>query len=137
MGGKKLTSATTRTLYSKTTAIPDDVTYIEIDLGAIDEDYLTCSKCSLVVSTVANAGGTQTSKLEITSGISSNSTLTFTRPDKKDWSSKFYKFMFVMTTDNVNTNRKLEICEIRFYKAVASCSADVAIGTASLNGSFF
>ena len=142
IGGKRLTSATTRTLYSKTTAIPDNVTKIEIDLGTISSQ-LTCSKCSLVVSTAANAGGTQTSKLSITSGITANNTITFTRPDGKDWSSKYYKFMFDITTDNTNSNRYLEICEIRFYKAASSKTlSSIAITTAPtttkyLNGETF
>lgn len=134
VGGKKLTSATTRTLYSKTTTIPDNVTKIEIDLGGISSQ-LTCSKCSLVVSTAANGGGTQTSNLSITSGISANGTLTFTRPDGKNWAGKYYKFMFVVTTDNTNTNRYLEICEMRFYKASAGTSVSLTKAATS-NGSF-
>ena len=127
IGGKKLTTATDRKVYSKT-AMNEKITKVVFSFGSSFSTQLTVNSVKLKISTEANGGGTVLDEVTITSGFGASKSLTFTPSENKEWSvGSYYTFTFNITTDNTNTNRFLEFDSAVFYyeEASATPSSDV------------
>lgn len=122
IGGKKLTSATNRTVYSKT-KMSEVISKVVYTFGSTFSSQLTINSVTLTVSTGANGGGTIIDEVSKTSGFGANQTLTFQPSEGKTWSKDaYYKFTFNLTTDNTNTNRFFEFKQADFYYNPADSS---------------
>lgn len=108
IGGKNLNKVD-RALYSKT-AIEKDISRIVISHGAASD--ITVNSVKLFVSTKENGTGTVIS--ELTNSFTASSTMTFTRPDGKDWTDAYYKIVYNVTVSG-NSNKFVEFNEAKFY----------------------
>ncbi len=120
IGGKKITTATNRFVYSKT-AMDKLITKAIFTFGSTFSSQLTLNSVKLTVSTEANGAGTLLDEVTKTSGFGADNTLEFIPSAGKEWSEgAYYKLTFNFTTDNVNTNRFLEIKQTDFYADVTT-----------------
>ena len=110
IGGKSLTKVD-RAIYNKT-PISNNISKITIQHGTASS--ITVNSVKLVVSTQANGTGTVIS--ELTSSFAASSTMTFTRPDGKDWTNAYYKIIYNVTVTN-NSNKYLQFTNALFYSA--------------------
>ena len=123
IGGKKLTTATNRIVYSKT-KMDEVITKVIFSFGSNSSTFasqITVNSVKLTISTAANGGGTVIDEVTKTSGFGASQSLTFTPSAGKEWSEdSYYTFTFNITTDNVNSNRFFEFSQAVFYHDVAS-----------------
>jgi len=112
IGGKSL-SGVDRTLYSKT-AIADNVSKIEVTHGAASS--ITVNSWTVIVASDANFTNVVST---LTPTFAANSTTTITRPEGKDWSSCYYKFVYNVTVSGTS-NKFLEFSKAEFYKESGS-----------------
>ena len=122
IGGKRLTSATTRTIYNVTTALSsDDISTVILSHGAFsDASKISVASVTLIVSTGSNGGGTQISS--ISRSFKASDTIQFHRPNGVSWANRYFKIAYSITTDNTNNNRYFTFNYAKFYKEVASCT---------------
>lgn len=128
IGGKKLTNQD-RAAYSQT-AIAPNVTKIEVDHGTRN---LTVNSFKLDVYSTAElaAAGAAGDVSSITAtAYEASSTTTFTRPDGADWTGRFYRFTWNVTTSG-SSNQYTQLKSIKFYKADDGTSVTVAAPTIS------
>lgn len=105
IGGKSLTNID-RALYSKT-ALNNNVSKIEITHG--EANSITVNSMTVIVSKNANFSDPVST---LTPNFAANGTVTVNRPDDKDWSNCYYKFVY-----NVSVSGKKNQF-IEFTKAV-------------------
>jgi len=108
IGGKSLTNVD-RLLYSKT-AITDNITKIEVTHGAASS--ITVNSWTVIVATDASFNNVVST---LTPTFAANATTTINRPDDKDWSNCYYKFIYNVTVSG-SSNRFLEFTQAKFYK---------------------
>ena len=137
IGGKKCTSATSRTVYSKT-KMEEVITKVTFDFGSTFSSQLDLTSVKLTVSTAANGAGNVLDEVTKTSGFGASQTLTFTPSENKVWSKdSYYLFTFTFTTDNTNTNRFFEFDSAVFYyddsNGSGSGSSDPSISADDVN----
>lgn len=105
IGGKNITN-TDRTIYS-TTAISNNISKIEITHGAASS--ITVNSMTVIVSKNADFSSPVST---LTPNFAANGTVTVNRPDGKDWSNCYYKFIYNVTVSG-SSNKFIE-----FTKAV-------------------
>ena len=105
IGGKSLNN-TDRALYSKT-ALNKNVSKIEITHGAASS--ITVNSMTVIVSKNADFSSPVST---LTPNFAANGTVTVNRPDGKDWSNCYYKFIYNVTVSG-SSNKFIE-----FTKAV-------------------
>ncbi len=105
IGGKSLNN-TDRALYSKT-ALNKNVSKIEITHGAASS--ITVNSMTVIVSKNADFSSPVST---LTPDFTANGTVTVNRPDGKDWSNCYYKFIYNVTVSG-SSNKFIE-----FTKAV-------------------
>lgn len=125
IGGKSITN-TDRALYSKT-AIAEDVTKIEVTHGAASS--ITVNSWTVIVAKDADFTNVVST---LTPSFTANSTTTINRPDGKDWSNCYYKFIYNVTV-SVNSNKFLEFTEAKFYKEVSNSEPSIEVASTSVN----
>lgn len=108
IGGKSLSNVD-RTLYSKT-AITDNISKIEVTHR--EANNITINSWTVIVS--KNSDFTNPVST-LTPSFAANSTTTINRPDGKDWSNCYYKFVYNVTVSGSN-NKFLEFSQAQFYK---------------------
>lgn len=135
IGGKSsngLNVSTDRCVFSKG-VISQNISKVIFTAGAGYSGFAPTS-FHLVVSTEEDGGGTVISDLEGT--YAANSTTTFERPVEKDWSGKYYKFVFNMI-NTTNTQKYIHFVSAEFKyevsvqnpdKVTVSGDANVTIG---------
>ena len=108
IGGRSLDKVE-RTLYSKT-AIPDNISKIEVT----HESASSITVHSWVLYVASDADFTNTvSAMQL--DFAPNSTTTITRPEDKDWSNCYYKFVYKVTVSSTS-NKFIEFTNAKFYK---------------------
>ena len=117
IGGKSLTNVD-RALYSKT-PISNNISKITIQHGAASS--ITVNSVELFVSTKENGTGTVIS--ELSNSFAANSTMTFTRPDGKDWTNAYYKIVYNVTVSGTS-NKFLQFTNANFYSTPSSGGGD-------------
>ena len=110
IGGKSITEED-RALYSKT-PISNNISKIIIEHGTASS--ITVNSVKLFVSTQENGTGTVIS--ELSNSFTASSTMTFTRPDGKDWTNAYYKIVYNVTVSS-SKNKYLEFTNALFYSA--------------------
>ena len=105
IGGKSITN-TDCALYSKT-ALNKNVSKIEITHGGASS--ITVNSMTVIVSKNADFSSPVST---LTPSFVANSTVTVNRPDGKDWSNCYYKFVYNVTVSG-SSNKYIE-----FTKAV-------------------
>ncbi len=116
IGGKSLDKVD-RALYSKD-PISTNISKIVLEHGTAAD--ITVNSLTLIVSTEADGAGTVVSSL--TGTFTANSTTTFTRPEGKDWSNCFYKFVYNVTVSG-SSNKFLQFKRGDFYQTIADVNA--------------
>lgn len=134
IGGKSLTSQD-RPAYSQT-AIADNVTKIEVAHGTRN---LTVNSFKLDVYSTAElaaAGATGDVSSLTADAFAASSTTTFTRPDGADWTGRFYRFTWNVTTSG-SKNQFTQLSSIKFYKndGGVTVTAPTISGTTPFSGS--
>ena len=126
IGGKNITNID-RTLYSKT-AITDNISKIEVTHGAASS--ITVNSWTVIVSKDADFSDLVST---LTPTFVANSTTTIERPEGKDWSGCYFKFVYNVTSGS--SNKFIEFSKADFYKesiAITSislpASASVGVG---------
>ena len=112
IGGKSL-SGVDRTLYSKT-AIADNVSKIEVTHGAASS--ITVNSWTVIVASDADFTNVVNT---LNPTFEANKTTTITRPDGKDWSNCYYKFVYNVTVSG-SSNKYIEFSKATFYKESGS-----------------
>ncbi len=125
IGGKSITN-TDRALYSKT-AIAEDVTKIEVTHG--EASSITVNSWTVIVAKDADFTNVVST---LTPSFAANSTTTINRPDGKDWSNCYYKFIYNVTVSGKN-NKYLEFTEAKFYKEVSNSEPSIEVASTSVN----
>lgn len=111
IGGKSL-NGVDRFLYSKT-AISDNITKIEVTHGAASN--ITINSWTVIVASDASFN---TIVSTLTPTFTANSTTTINRPENKDWTGCYYKFVYNVTVSG-SSNKFLEFSQAKFYKEVS------------------
>ena len=106
IGGKSLTK-TDRALYSKT-ALNKDVSKIEITHGAASS--ITVNSMTVIVSKNADFSSPVST---LTPSFVANGTVRVNRPDGKDWSNCYYKFVYNVTVSG-SSNKFVEFTQAVF-----------------------
>lgn len=106
IGGKSITN-TDRALYSKT-AISENISKIEITHGGASS--ITVNSMTVIVSKNADFSSPVST---LTPSFAANSTMTVNRPDGKDWSNCYYKFVYNVTVSG-SSNKFIEFSEAVF-----------------------
>ena len=136
IGGKKLTTAADRIVYSKT-QMDEVITKVIFSFGSNSSTFasqITVNSVKLTISTAANGGGTVIDEVTKTSGFGASKSLTFTPSAGKEWSeNSYYTFTFNITTDNTNNNRFFEFSQAVFYHDVASSAT---LANITLSGTY-
>ena len=114
IGGKNI-SDENREIYSKN-KISDDVTKIEVTHGSASN--ITVNSWTIIVS--KNSDFTNPVS-ELTPDFEAEKTTTINRPEGKDWSNCYYKFIYNVTVSGTS-NRFLQFTKAEFYKTVAAGS---------------
>ena len=130
IGGKKISNVD-RPIYT-TFTFTDDISKVTVETGTSDLDAV--NSITLIVSSSQNGGGTVTSSLGKTSSLTSK-TLTFNRPDGKDWSGKYFTIVFNVSK-SANSNAHVQFKNAKFYKedAPACTSISPSLSYASVGG---
>ena len=118
IGGKKtngLDVATDRVVYSKS-PISENISKVIFTAGTISSSF-TINSFKLIVSTEPNGAGTVVS--ELAGDLVASGTTTFTRPSEKDWTGRYYSFVFNMV--NNTTTQKY----VQFVSAVFKYEVEV------------
>ena len=98
LGGKNLTTATDREIYSKT-KVTYDVASVDVQHG--DITVTSVNNLRLIVSTNADFSS-PVSTLDVTT-VDANKTVTFTRPENTSWKDCYFKLIYTITvTDSSN-----------------------------------
>ena len=105
IGGKNL-SGVDRPLYS-TSAMSDNITKVVITNGSATA---TVNSMTLYVSSSADFSNPTT----VTGSFSAGSTTTFERPAAADWTSKYFKLVYNITTGS--SNQYAQLVKAEFYK---------------------
>ena len=132
IGGKNL-SEVDRPLYS-TSAISDNITKVIVTNGT---KTLTVNSMTLYVSSNADFSNAET----VTGSFVASSTTTFARPVNSDWTNKYFKLVYNVTTSG-NSNQYAQLTKMEFYTAVDNGKQDVTLSfpqssyTANLGESF-
>ncbi len=116
MGGKSLDKVD-RALYSQD-PISTNISKVVLTHGTAAD--ITVNSLTLIVSTEADGAGTVVSSL--TGTFTANSTTTFTRPEGKDWSNCYYKFVYNVTVSK-SDNKFLQFVQGDFYQTIADVDA--------------
>ena len=116
IGGKSITNVD-RKLYSKT-AISDNISKIEVTHGAASS--ITINSWTVIVASDADFTNI-VSTLNPT--FMANSTTTINRPDGKDWSNCYYRFVYNVTVSG-SSNKFLEFSEAKFYRETGTSLQD-------------
>ena len=111
IGGKSL-SGIDRSVYSKT-AIPEDVSYIEIDVGAADSVTVNSMKVGVYSTADKAAAGGNGDIATFTPSFEASSTIEIAKADSSDWSGCFYNITFNVSIGS--KNKFIEFSEVRFY----------------------
>ena len=111
IGGKSL-DGVDRTLYSKT-AISDNITKIEVTHGAASG--ITINSWTVIVASDASFS---TVVSTLTPTFAASTTTTINRPENKDWTGCYYKFVYNVTVSGTS-NKFLEFSQAKFYKEVS------------------
>lgn len=106
IGGNSITN-TDRALYSKT-AISENISKIEITHGAASS--ITVNSMTVIVSKNADFSSPVST---LTPSFAANSTMTVNRPDGKDWSNCYYKFVYNVTVSG-SSNKFIQFSEAVF-----------------------
>ena len=131
IGGKSI-SKVDRPIYS-TSNFTDNINKVEVALGTID-GLDNIHSITLIVSTSSNGGGTVTNTEKKTSGLSANSTVTFTRPSGQNWSSKYFKVVFNVT-ESSSSNKYVQLKSIKLYKTTYTVSYNSNGGSGTMTDS--
>ena len=95
IGGKgaknKVTYTYDRTIASQAAVSSENISKVEVSIGTISTSNFAINSFTMNVSTAVDGGGTIESSL--TGTLSASSVTTFTRPDGKDWSNKYFQFV--------------------------------------------
>ena len=129
IGGKSLTKVD-RALYSKT-PISNNISKITIQHGTASN--ITVHSVKLFVSTKENGTGTVIS--ELSNSFTASSTMTFTRPDGKDWTNAYYKIVYNVTVSG-NNNKYLQFTNAKFYSSGGGGSTKVDPEVTFSNGEY-
>lgn len=108
IGGKSLSSVD-RNLYSKT-AISNNVSKIEVTHGAASG--ITVNSWTVIVSKNADFSSPVST---LTPTFEASTTTTINRPDGKDWSNCYYKFVYNVSV-TVSSNKFIEFTSAVFYE---------------------
>ena len=136
IGGKQITTAADRTVYSKG-SINQIITKTIFTFGSNSSTFGTqiiVNSVKLTISTAANGAGDVIDEVTKTSGFGKSQSLTFTPSAGKTWSKdSYYTFTFNITTDNNSSNRFFEFGQADFYydapaSAVSAPTFDPASG---------
>lgn len=124
IGGKNL-SGVDRPLYS-TSAMSDNITKVVITNGTATA---TVNSMTLYVSSSADFSNPTT----VTGSFTASSTTTFERPAATDWTNKYFKIVYNITSGN--SNQYAQLVKVEFYKenggtqSVATPTFSPAAGT--------
>ena len=116
IGGKSL-SGIDRALYSKT-AISDNISKIEVTHGAASS--ITVNSWTVIVASDADFTNVVST---LTPTFAANATTIIYRPDGKDWSNCYYKFVYNVTVSG-SSNKFLEFSQAKFYKETGTTLQD-------------
>ena len=108
----------TRTIASKAAVSEENITYVNFTAG--DAASLTINSMTLKVGT--GEGLSDVSEINDVAFVA-NSTMTFNRPDGKDWSNRFFTLEFSVT-NNTTSNRFIQFKNLDFYYEVSVINPD-------------
>lgn len=116
IGGKNL-SGVDRPLYS-TLTLKDDISKVVVTNGTAT---LTVNSMTLIVSSKSDFSSPTST---VSGTFNANNTTTFDRPTGADWSNKFFKIVYNVTTSG-DKNQYAQFVKAEFYKAssVSNCVA--------------
>lgn len=129
IGGKKISNVD-RPIYT-TFTFTDDISKVTVETGTSNLDAV--NSITLIVSSSQNGGGTVTSSLGKTSSLTST-TLTFNRPDGKDWSGKYFTIVFNVSK-SANSNAYVQFKSAKFYKNTYTVSYNNNGGSGTMTDS--
>ena len=107
IGGKSITK-TSRKVQSSAAVSSQNISKVVLEVGTANS--VTVNSLTLMVGTAS--GGSQTST--VTGTFAANSTITFSRPSGKDWTSKFFTFDFNLTISSTS-NKYVQFKNAKFY----------------------
>ena len=107
IGGKSITN-TSRKVQSSAAVSSQNISKVVLEVGTANS--VTVNSLTLMVGTAS--GGSQTST--VTGTFAANSTITFSRPSGKDWTSKFFTFDFNLTISSTS-NKFVQFKSAKFY----------------------
>ena len=121
--GGKLSSATDRYMYTKD-AIETNVSKIVVTYGSKDSEITVNSVTLEVYSTASKAAEGGAGDISTVSGsFTASSTCTFNRPSGHDWTDRFYRLTYNMSSSASGQNKGLQLTKIEFYEV--SCSSSL------------
>lgn len=111
LGGKNISNVDRR-VYSSSAVTTKNVSKVELQVGAANS--ITVNSLSLKV-----GSDTTFADYEVPATFSSNSTITFERPNGADWSNMCFAFVFNVSVSG-STNRFVQFSGAKFYETLAS-----------------
>ena len=114
IGGKQLSSATDRAIYS-TAAIADDIVKIEVLSGetatiTVNSLTVTVHNSAADAASGANPIATVTESTDII-----NSTVTLQKTDATSWANKYYRIVYNVGPNSTKTNKYVQFASAKFY----------------------
>jgi hypothetical protein len=128
--GGKLSSATTRSIYSKGT-ISQNITRIVVSTGAKDSQITVTSMTVTAHDTAANAASGSSAVSTFTFTYAASSSPSATKSGSTDLSAKYWRFNLTMTSTAPSQNKGAIINSITFYydNAPAKTLSSIAVTT--------
>lgn len=128
--GGKLSSATTRSIYSKGT-ISQNITRIVVSTGAKDSQITVTSMTVTAHDTAANAASGSSAVSTFTFTYAASSSPSATKSGSTDLSAKYWRFNLTMTSTASSQNKGAIINSITFYydNAPAKTLSSIAVTT--------
>lgn len=127
--GGKLSSATTRSIYSKGT-ISQNITRIVVSTGAKDSQITVTSMTVTAHDTAANAASGSSAVSTFTFTYAASSSPSATKSGSTDLSAKYWRFNLTMTSSSSSKNYGAIINSITFYyeNAPAKTLSSISLG---------
>lgn len=116
------TAGTIRHVQSQAVVSAENITKVVITSAKPSKNAITPTNVSLKVGT--SIGGSETSTLSNGSWAAS---VTFTKPEAADWSSKYFEIDFTMPANTTDTNKYIELSSVCFYYESSVARGEISI----------
>ena len=108
LGGKSITD-TDRLVNSKAPVTTAEVAKVVVEIGAIDTAVF--NSATLKVGTTE--GASDVSEIQLTTGLTQNTSLNFVKPEGATWANRYFTFVFNITVSG-SKNKYVQLVGISF-----------------------